>query len=155
MRTRDRNRGFTLVELIACLVIAGILAAVAGPNFVDMQAFSARGYADEVASSLRYAQRIAIASGCRVRVDINAAGYSAWQQPNLAACNGAGAWNTPVLRADGSALNGTTPAGIAGVPNVAVVFLAGGDLAGGAGAGIPVGPYVININGTTGRVSVQ
>lgn len=36
--TRKNEQGFTLVEVIAVLVILGILAAVAVPKFFDMQA---------------------------------------------------------------------------------------------------------------------
>jgi MSHA pilin protein MshC len=95
---RRHARGFTLVELVAVLVILGIVAAVVAPRFVDTAVFSERGYADEIATSLRYARRIAVASGCNVRFTVNAAGYSA-AQPTVR-CVTAGAWGVAVQSPD-------------------------------------------------------
>ncbi len=53
--------GFTIVELIAIMVIMGILAAVAVPRFFDRGTFDSRGFHDQVISTLRYAQKEAIA----------------------------------------------------------------------------------------------
>ncbi len=50
-----------MVELIAVIVIMGVLAAVAGPRFFDRGTFDSRGFYDQVLSSLRYAQKEAIA----------------------------------------------------------------------------------------------
>lgn len=152
LRSR-RQRGFTLIELISCLVVLGVVVAIAAPSFFDHQTFAARGYADDIASSLRYARRIAVASGCRVQVTVAAAGYSAWQQPTLASCNGAGAWSTPVLRADGTQLSGAPPTDVAVTP-VIVEFRSDGASATG-NAAIVVGPHIVDVDGATGRVSVR
>lgn len=151
---RRRQRGFTVIELVACIVVLGILAAVAAPSLFDNQTFIARGYADEVASSLRYAQKIAIASGCAVQVTVDAAGYNARQQATLATCNGAGAWSTQVRRSDGTTLSGGTPANVNVNPATTVEFQPDGDPAGGAAA-INVGPHIVTVDGNTGRVSMQ
>lgn len=53
--------GFTLVELVGVLVVTAVLAIVALPRLYNLSAFDARAFRDEVASSLRYAQKTAIA----------------------------------------------------------------------------------------------
>lgn len=151
----ERSSGFTLVELIACIVILGILAAVAAPGLFDNRAFTSRGYADEVASSLRYAQRIALASGCPVQVNIDAAGYVGWQRANFISHNNcAGAWTSPVLRADGTTLTGATPDAVNVNPNTSVEFQPDGAPAAGSAA-IAVDAFTVSIDAGTGRVSVQ
>jgi MSHA pilin protein MshC len=57
----ESQRGFTMVELITVMIIAGVLAAVAIPLFFDNNAFQSRGFYDQVISTLRYAQKAAIA----------------------------------------------------------------------------------------------
>ncbi|MBI5918899.1 MAG: prepilin-type N-terminal cleavage/methylation domain-containing protein [Nitrosomonadales bacterium] len=59
--TPRRDAGFTLVELIVVIVLAGILAAFAVPRFFDRSVFDNRGFQDQVLASLRYAQKAAIA----------------------------------------------------------------------------------------------
>jgi len=56
-----QRAGFTLVELVMVIVIIGVLAAVATPRFFDNNAVQARGFVDQVQSTLRYAQKEAIA----------------------------------------------------------------------------------------------
>ena len=60
-RSHGKIRGFTIVELITIIVIAGILAAVAAPRFFDRNVFDSRGFYDQTISALRYAQKAAIA----------------------------------------------------------------------------------------------
>ena len=69
-----RGRGFTLVELIAVMVVVGILAVAALPRFFDRSVFEARGFLDETRALLRYAQKTAVAQRRTVCVAFAAGG---------------------------------------------------------------------------------
>ena len=58
---KTTHRGFTLVELVAVIVILGVIAMVAAPRFFDINTYDNRGVRDQVISTLRYAQKAAIA----------------------------------------------------------------------------------------------
>lgn len=59
---KSRLKGFTFVELVAVLVIGGILAAIILPKMIGGTAFDERAFRDQVVAGLRYAQKSAIAS---------------------------------------------------------------------------------------------
>ena len=112
------NHGHTLIELVTVIVIIGILASLAVPRFFDNQVFEERGFYEEVASALRYGQKIAIGSGCPVRVIITAGGYELKQQAASGnRCDPADStWAVPVMLPTGQAVAGSTPAGITLTP---------------------------------------
>lgn len=70
------NAGFTLIELIAVMIIIGILAITVLPRFADQSVFASRGYHDETLSLLRYAQKTAIAQRRTVCISLNATGVT-------------------------------------------------------------------------------
>jgi len=68
----NQHRGFSLVELVAVIVILGILAFVAVPRFFDRGSVDARGFYDQAQSVIRYAQKMAIARRDTIFVQITA-----------------------------------------------------------------------------------
>jgi MSHA pilin protein MshC len=72
--------GFTLVELVVTIGLAGILAVVAIPRFFDQQAFRERGFYDEALSAARYAQKLAVATGCQVQLTVGGGTYTLSQR---------------------------------------------------------------------------
>lgn len=98
------ERGFTLVELVVVLIVAGILAATVLPRFGGRTGFEERGFRDETLAALRYAQKSAIASRRLVCVTFSASGLSARMANAPAAANCAGAAGTVLTGPSGAAL---------------------------------------------------
>jgi MSHA pilin protein MshC len=70
------GNGWTLTELVMVIVLAGIIAAVAAPRFFRKSEYDARGYHELSIQATRYAQKLALASGCPVRVVFAPGGFS-------------------------------------------------------------------------------
>jgi len=150
-----RHGGYTIIELVLVILIIAILGAAAGPRFFGKNTFEERAYLDELASSLRYAQKIAVASGCRVRVDIAGGGYATTQQSPLTGhCDPADAsFPVPVLLSTGQAMTGTAPSGVVTAPAIAIVYDALGRTNLSANQTLSVGPRTIIIQAESGLVT--
>jgi MSHA pilin protein MshC len=143
------HRGFTLIELIMVMVITGILAAVVGPRFFDRQVFDERMFFEESIGAVRYAQKLALASGCLTQVSLDSNGYHLRQ---AAACS-SGDYTLEVIGADGqSPYVGVLPAGVVlAAPSFPVVFDSLGRPVGGA-ASASIGGFTLNVTAETGLV---
>ena len=73
------HSGFTLIELVVVILLLGILAAFAIPKFFNLSDYRTRAAYDEVAGAVRYAQKLAVASGCEVQVSISGNSYALQQ----------------------------------------------------------------------------
>lgn len=112
------DNGFTLVELVAMLVIVGILAVVAMPRFFERHEFGARAFSDQTLSALRYAQKAAVAQRRTVCVSFSdadtvpatvtltiASAFGGACDTNLAGPNGAAPYKITADDVSFSALN--------------------------------------------------
>jgi MSHA pilin protein MshC len=61
-------RGFTLIELVVVISVMAVIAAMAAPRFANGDIFETRGDAGLLSSTLRYAQKTAIAQRRNVYV---------------------------------------------------------------------------------------
>jgi MSHA pilin protein MshC len=118
--TKNRRTcgGFTMVELILVIAVAGILAAVAVPRMVGRNAFDERGFADQLAATVRFAQKLAVAQRREVCVSLTANDATLWYD---AACA------TPAPGPGGEKpYTITAPGGVAIAPAMALRFRTGG-----------------------------
>jgi len=153
-RAHSRQAGLTIVELVLVIVIVGVLGALAGPRFFNQTGFDERAYAEELVSALRYAQKVAVGSGCRVRVTVAGGGYALAQQaPQAGHCDPLDtSFPVPVLLAGGQPASGTAPSGVSVAPTGSVVFDALGRTNLGADVTASVGAFTLTIEAESGLV---
>jgi MSHA pilin protein MshC len=71
--TANHHGGYSLIELIAVMVIVGVLAVSLLPRFANVDVFAERGYFEEALAATRYAHKLAMASGCSIEVRFDGA----------------------------------------------------------------------------------
>jgi prepilin-type N-terminal cleavage/methylation domain-containing protein len=149
--------GYTLVELVVVMAVAGVLAAYIAPRFWNQQTFSDRGYVDELAAALRSTQKAAVITGCPAQLSLAASSYAATQQAASGnTCNPADAsWSTPLLGPDGAPIQDSAPASTTASPTGTFQFDTQGRLSSSPASTITVGTHTITIDAGSGLVQVQ
>ncbi len=105
------QNGFSMIELVVVLLLVGILGATAIPRFFTVSPFQQWGFNDELSSAIRYANKIAIATGCDTRVVTTTNSYDLKQRAT--SCS-SGSFTREVQIPGGgtSGYNGIAPSGI-------------------------------------------
>jgi MSHA pilin protein MshC len=150
MNRAIRCGGFTLVELIAILIVVGATAVVALGRVSNTNTFAGLAFAHEVRAALRFAQKFAVTSGCDVQAVVDGAADSyalelradaTGAASSCLSASGAFAGNPLRNPQSGAAFSGTAPSGVDVSGSLTVTFdPAGGVTAGGTVnvAGLPV-----------------
>lgn len=90
MMPMNTAHGFTLTEMVMVLILAAILAAIAGPRFFAKNDFDERGFYDQVTAAARFAQKYAVTSGLPVRFSVSANSFALTQSNGTAAVRNPG-----------------------------------------------------------------
>jgi prepilin-type N-terminal cleavage/methylation domain-containing protein len=150
---RDRGcteRGFTLPELIAVLVLVGILAAVALPKFDAALSLRDDGWHDEVVSALRHARQTAVSHRRLVCASVGSTSVTL----TIAAANPATACTAALPGPDGSATYASTATGSASIAPAGTIYFQPSGRATSDGAGNSASDRTITLGGSGGTISV-
>jgi MSHA pilin protein MshC len=133
-------RGYSLMEVITVMVIAGILAAIVVPQFNQPQ-IDASWYYEKVKAAVRYAQRQAVAQRRTVYVVVSGA--------SVQLCYDAGCTSPLNDFATGTAYVASAPGGVSLTP---VTFSFNGLGQPSAGTTFSVGTLPVTVVAETGYV---
>ena len=151
MCAKSSSRGFTLPELIAVLLLLGILSATAMPKLQAALTVRDDSWHDQIIASLHYAHKLAISHRRLVCADVGATGVSL----SIASANPASTCNAALPGVDGQAQAATSDGGAAASisPAGTLYFQPSGRVStDGAGSSTPV--RTITIAGQTNIVLV-
>lgn len=93
-----------MVELVVVIILIGIIGSIAVGRFMERSTFDTVAWTEQVRSTLRYAQKVAIAQNQQVYVHLNAGRIAVCLSPDAACADPASR-----VRAPGGANSGTGP----------------------------------------------
>jgi MSHA pilin protein MshC len=144
MCATSSERGFTLPELVAVLVVAGVLAAVTLPKLQGALALRDDAGHDEVVSALRHARQTAVSHRRLVCASVGATSVSL----TIAAANPATACTASLPGPDGSAAYASTGSGSASLSPAGTIYFQPTGRATSDGAGNSVSSRSIAVTGS-------
>ena len=127
--------GYTLLELMAILIIVGILAAVLAPRFLGTSGFTGQTTADKLLAAARYAETLAQNQGVTTALTVGANSFSVTQN-GVAVANPARPSTSFIV---------PLPAGVTITPQTTVNF---------ARPGVPSATPTFTITGTGFKASL-
>ncbi len=147
-------QGFTLVELVMCMVLMGIISTSVLPKFFNLTSYKEKALFDDTLNAIRYAQKLAVATGCNVQFVTSSNQFSLKRPAGRGTC-------TSVTSADFSsnvvqhASSGNYTGSQSGInlSTITLYFNALGIIASSTGTGISVGAsHAITVVPSTGFV---
>ncbi len=139
-------------------MLLSILSVYALSSFFDQDEIAARGFFDDTVNAVRFAQKLAVSTGCDVRVSTVAAGYSLLQSSTCTANDFTNPVVNPANRGN-NYQNLNVPSGfsLASIPPTPwITFNARGILDSGSDVAFTitdgVTTYNFNVDGQTGLV---
>ncbi len=115
-----RPGGFSLIELIAVVLLLSVLGVVALGRLGGADGYQELGFFNETVNGLRYAQKRAMATGCRVQARLTASGWSLFQGDSCTSTNYSLPVADPASRSQAYARS--APAGVTLSPAANLVF---------------------------------
>ncbi len=72
--------GFTTIELITIILLLSIVSVAVFSRLDNLSNFDDRGLFEETVAAVRYAQKLAVSTGCEVQVNLSGTGYTLHQR---------------------------------------------------------------------------
>ena len=98
----NTQAAFTLIELVMVIVLLGILSATVLPKFFEVSSYQQQAFFDDTLNAVRYAQKLAVATGCKVQVLVSGNAYTLTSPADRSQCASTSPTFTQAVRNPGT-----------------------------------------------------